>query len=156
YWAWELPKCPPQFDLAFAVVDEVWGISEFVAQSLQSRSPMHVFTMPPAVSLPALRPGFSKKYFGLDDGSFYFISIFDAASYLARKNPIAVVRAFKLAFPRGDERVGLVLKTMNVRRGDPVWETLVAEAQVDPRVVIMDKRTRHDEVVGLSSVCDAF
>ena len=156
YWAWELPKCPREFDLAFTMVDEVWGISEFVAESLRTRSPVPVMSMPLAVSMPVLRRRYSKKDFGLDEHAFYFMFTFDAASYLARKNPLGAVRAFKLAFPRGDENVRLLLKTMNVPTGEPQWDAVTAEAQADRRITIMDKRLSREDVVGLNSVCDAF
>jgi GT2 family glycosyltransferase/glycosyltransferase involved in cell wall biosynthesis/septal ring factor EnvC (AmiA/AmiB activator) len=156
YWAWELPKCPPEFDLAFNMVDEVWAISEFTTKSLQTRSPVPVINMPLAVSTPVTQGRYSKAYFGLREGGFQFIFTFDAASYLARKNPIAAVRAFKRAFPRGDENANLLLKTMNVPTGDPLWDAVTAEAKTDRRIAIMAKRLSRDEVVGLASVCDAF
>jgi glycosyltransferase involved in cell wall biosynthesis len=156
YWAWELSKCPPEFDLAFNLVDEVWAISDFVAQSVRSRSPVPVVNMPMAVSIPLLRGRYSKAYFGLPPDCFQFIFTFDAASYLARKNPVAAVRAFRLAFPGGDEKVQLLLKTMNVPAQDPLWNELIAQAEMDRRIAIMSRRLRRDEVLGLNSVCDAF
>jgi glycosyltransferase involved in cell wall biosynthesis len=156
YWAWELSKCPAEFDLALGMVDEVWAISDFVAESLRTRSTVPVICMPQAVSLPSLRREYSKSYFGLLENCFQFMFIFDAASHIDRKNPIAVVRAFRLAFPRGDEKVHLLLKTMNTHSEDPLWNALVAEAKMDPRIAILDKRVGRDEVLGLASVCDAF
>ena len=156
YWAWELAKCPPEFDLALNMVDEVWAISEFVTQSFLTRSTVPVIRMPQAVSLPVLRQQYSKSYFGLPEDCFQFMFIFDAASYIDRKNPIAVVRAFRLAFPRGDEKVHLLLKTMNTHGKDPLWSALIAEAKMDSRIAIIDKRFERDKLLGLASVCDAF
>ena len=155
YWAWELPKCPPEFDIALGMVDEVWALSDFTADSLRTRSPVPVFSMPLAVSVPALRRQYTKRDFGLAEDSFTFLFTFDAASYLGRKNPIAAARAFKQAFPRGTEKVRLVLKTMNVPAAAPLWDALVAEAQSDPRIQIMNRRLGRHEIVGLNSVCDA-
>jgi GT2 family glycosyltransferase/glycosyltransferase involved in cell wall biosynthesis len=156
YWAWELSNCPAEFDLALGMVDEIWAISGFVAESFQARSTVPVICMPNAVSLPILRRQYSKSYFGLPENCFQFMFIFDAASHIDRKNPIAVVRAFRLAFPRGDEKVHLLLKTMNTHSKDPLWNALIAEAEMDPRIAILDKRVGRDEVLGLASVCDAF
>ena len=100
YWAWELSKCPPEFDLALGMVDEVWAISDFTAESFRTRSTVPVINMPHSVSLPVLRRHYSKSYFGLPENCFQFIFTFDSASYIDRKNPIAVVRAFRLAFPK--------------------------------------------------------
>ena len=156
YWAWELSKCPPELDLALAMVDEVWAISDFVAESFRTRSTVPVISMPLAVSLPVIQRKYSKSYFGLPENSFQFMFTFDAASYIDRKNPIAVVRAFRLAFPRGDEKVHLLIKTMNTHSEDPLWNALIAEAKMDPRIAIMDKRLGRDKVLGLNFACDAF
>ena len=156
YWAWELSKCPMEFDLALAMVDEVWAISDFTAESFRTRATVPVINMPLAVSLPILRRQYSKSYFGLPENCFQFIFTFDAASYIDRKNPIAVVRAFRLAFPRGDEKVHLLLKAMNTHSEDPLWSDLIADAKMDPRIAIIDKRLELDKVLGLNSVCDAF
>jgi GT2 family glycosyltransferase/glycosyltransferase involved in cell wall biosynthesis len=156
YWAWELSKCPPEFELALAMVDEVWANSDFTAKSFRTRSTVPVTNMPLAVSLPVLRRQYSKSYFGLPEDRFQFMFTFDAESYIDRKNPIAVVRAFRLAFPRGDEKVHLLLKTMNTRSEDPFWRELVADAHNDARIAIFDKRLERDQVLGLNSSCDAF
>jgi hypothetical protein len=98
YWAWELSEWPAEFALALDMVDEVWAISSFVADSVKTRANVPVVTMPNAVTVPELGPEFNKLRYGLPPASFVFYFIFDAASHIDRKNPIAVVRAFKLAF----------------------------------------------------------
>jgi glycosyltransferase involved in cell wall biosynthesis len=156
YWAWELSKCPPEFDLALNMVDEVWTISEFVREALKTRSPVPVINMSMAVSIPELQRSYSKAYFKLPEDSFLFLSIFDAASFLDRKNPIATVRAFKVAFSKGDEKVRLVLKTMNVPSENPLWQALMDEIRKDARISVISGRMTRDEVLGLSSVCDTL
>ena len=44
-----------------------------------------------------------------------FLFVFDFNAYLARKNPLAVIAAFRRAFPVGDGSVRLALKMMNGR-----------------------------------------
>jgi len=157
YWAWELSKCPPEFDVALNMVDEVWAISGFVADSFKSRSPVPVFTMPLAVTVPALDASrFTKAYYGLPEDEFVFFFTFDAASYLDRKNPMAVVRAFNLAFPLGNENVHLLLKTMNIEVAGSLWNALLKQIDNDPRITIMSKRLTREEVLGLNLACDAF
>lgn len=157
YWAWELAECPPEFDMALNMVDEVWAISDFVAASFRSRSPVSVLTMPLAVTVPALDPArFTKAYYGLPEDRFLFFFTFDAASYLDRKNPIAVVRAFKKAFGDDGAGVHLLLKTMNIEFGGRLWTELLEEVAGDARITIMSKRLSRDEVLGLNLACDAF
>src|SRR5207249_6871021 len=120
YWAWELSKSPWEFDLALSMVDEVWSISEFVTESFKTRSPIPVIAMPLAVTVLDLDPSrYTKAYYVLPEDKFVFYFTFDSLSYLDRKNPIAVVRAFKLAFPHGIEKAHLLLKTMNIEGAGP-------------------------------------
>lgn len=157
YWAWELSKCPPEFDFALGMIDEVWAISDFVAESFKTRSSVPVLTMPLAVTVPNLDSSlYTKKHYGLPEDKFTFFFTFDAASYLDRKNPIAVVKAFKQAFPSKKEKVHLLLKTMNTDAAGPLWSALLKEVGNDPRITVMEKRLDRDEVLGLNLACDAF
>jgi GT2 family glycosyltransferase/glycosyltransferase involved in cell wall biosynthesis len=156
YWAWELANCPPEFATAMSMVDEVWGISDFVTESFRQISNVPVVNMPLAVELPPIKANFSKSYFGIDEEEFVYLFTFDAASYLERKNPLALIRAFLAAFPRKSEKVRLLLKTMNIPTGDPRWGVIAKEAARDHRITILDRRLDRDEVLGLYVVCDAF
>lgn len=157
YWGWELSICPEQFDLAFMMVDEVWAISEFTCEALRSRSPVPVRYMPLAVEKPKLCEKFSKSDYGLSDKTFVFLFIFDAASYMQRKNPVATVRAFKKAFPEKGCAVSLVMKTMNVDHADKtLWMELCAEVSSDERITIITERYSNEKLTGLYDICDAF
>ncbi len=163
YWAWELADCPPAFDDALQLVDEVWGISNFVSNAFRRRSSVPVHTIPLAVEVPhLLEADRSKARFGLADNPFTFLFTFDAFSYLDRKNPIDVVRAFKRAFPNGDENARLVLKTHNVEKvvQSPhaafLWKELVNEIGNSPYIHILDRTLHRHEVFALTASCDAF
>ena len=157
YWAWELEKAPPEFDLALNIVDEVWAISEFVSEAFRSRAKVPVITMPLAVSVPEVDAAkYTKAYYGLPQDAFTFLFIFDAASHLDRKNPIAAVRAFRAAFPSPAAKAHLLLKAMNVGKGNSLWQALLDEIGDDPRITIMQQRLTRDEVLGLYHAADAF
>ena len=156
YWAWELSKWPAEFDLALDMVDEVWAISEFVAESIKTKARVPVITMPNAVTVPKLGTGYTKLHYGLPTDSFVFYFSFDAASHLERKNPQAVVRAFNLAFPDSRTSAHLLLKTMNVEVGGPLWEELQKEIAGNPHITILANRMSREEVLGLNLACDAF
>ena len=157
FWAWELSECPPEFELALNMVDEVWAISNFVADSFKTRSPVPVITMPLSVTVPPLDPAiYNKAYYGFPEDQLLFYFTFDAASYLDRKNPTAVVRAFKLAFPKGDEQVHLLLKTMNTELAGQLWKDVLAEIADDKRISVLSKRLTRSEVLGLNLACDVF
>jgi glycosyltransferase involved in cell wall biosynthesis len=163
YWAWELAQCPPCFDDALQLVDEVWGISEFVSNAFRERADVPVYTMPLAVQVPELNPEMCNlARFGLDDEPFTFLFTFDAFSYLDRKNPIDVVRAFKRAFPNGKENVQLVLKTQNISKvvgsshASFLWDELLSEIGDSPRTKVIDRTFSREEVCALTAACDAF
>jgi GT2 family glycosyltransferase/glycosyltransferase involved in cell wall biosynthesis len=156
YWAWELANCPQEFTTAMSMMDEVWGISDFVTESFRQVSDVPVVNMPLAVELPPIGNTFSKSYFGIDEEEFVFLFTFDAASYLERKNPLALVRAFFAAFPKKTEKVRLLLKTMNIPTGDPKWAMIAREAARDHRITVLDRRLDRNEVLGIYVACDAF
>ena len=156
YWAWELSQWPAEFQLALDMVDEIWAISDFVAESVRSRTRVPVVPMHVVVTAPDLGPGYTKSRYGIPEGSFVFYFIFDAASHLDRKNPIAIVKAFEEAFPDGDARVHLLLKTMNVETAGPLWDQLLGEVSGNPRITILSQLMSREDVLGLNLACDAF
>jgi glycosyltransferase involved in cell wall biosynthesis len=75
---------------------------------------------------------------------------------LARKNPKAVIDAFRQAFPAGDDAVGLVLKTMNSQPDSPAWQEFLAWCRADPRITLLDRTLDRPVVLGLVKACDAY
>ena len=45
---------------------------------------------------------------------------------------------------------------MNIPASSPLWDAVLAEARMDSRIEIMNRRISRDEVVGLSTICDAI
>ncbi|HEY0834715.1 MAG TPA: glycosyltransferase, partial [Azospirillum sp.] len=154
YWPWELPEWPDEWRVAFDMVDEVWASSRYTQSAYETVSPVPVVHMPMAVTVD-LKHRPPRSAFGLPENRFLFVFSFDGLSYLARKNPLAAVHAFRRAFPRGNEPVGLVIKAMNVD-GRPEWEFLCAEARRDPRIVLIARTMDRAGVLGLYAACDAF
>lgn len=103
YWAWELAEFPDEWTSAFDAYDEIWVFSEFARQAISRKSPIPVTTMPVPIEVPPPDPGIRGKL-GLPEDAFLVMFVFDANSVIARKNPWAVIRAFKQAFD-GDEHV---------------------------------------------------
>jgi glycosyltransferase involved in cell wall biosynthesis len=100
YWAWELSRLPDNWMKGFPCVDEVAVPSGFVAEAVEAVgtakrilvAPHPVCCDPPALSpfvMGASRP----------EGPFTVISVANlSSSGLARKNPLALIGAYKLAF----------------------------------------------------------
>ena len=98
YWPWELPSFPALWKDVYTLVDEVWAGSTFTARSHRTQCTKPVRRLPCPVVLPTVEP-VPRRDLGLhDEGAFVFVYPFDINSYLARKNPLGLIRAFRLAF----------------------------------------------------------
>lgn len=153
-WHWELPVWPDHLAGVIDSVDEVWVYSEFVRQAFASKTDKSVHKMPLAVELPA-SPGPNRSLFGLQGNRFQFLVMFDGASWLSRKNPLAAVRAFKKAFGN-DPSVGLVVKAISLDRSSAAWRAIADEIDGDSRVTVIDRTMDRLELVQLMSSCDAY
>ena len=107
YWAWELPSLPDDWSFGFPFVNEIWTPSNFVATAVRSRAgtkQVRVLPHPVAIRRP-MRSQPRRKCFTV-------LTVFNAASSFERKNPMAAIAAFKLAF--GDDPAArLVIKLIN-------------------------------------------
>ncbi len=153
YWMWELPEFPETLLNRFGYLDEVWVGSTYCLDTIARVSPVPVVKIP--VSLPAGDPPtkhVGRSHFGIPDGSFVFLFIFDVHSVVARKNPEAVIDAFRRAFP-GRENVRLVLKFSH--GDDALRQTLLARAR-DPRLILIDQVLDRPELNSLIEASDCY
>jgi glycosyltransferase involved in cell wall biosynthesis len=82
--------------------------------------------------------------------------MFDGNSWMVRKNPLAVIRAFEKAFPKSNQNVGLVIKVMNVNEQHLDWLEIKKIAAEDSRIIIKVVHLRRPEVMALIMACDCF
>lgn len=153
YWTWELERFPQEWLPLLDRVNEVWTPSNFAAAAVrQARPGLPVTVIPHAIEVPRRR--FPRARFGLPDNRFLFLFMFDFYSIFERKNPLAVIRAFRNAFQKNDP-VGLVIKCSNPQI-DPVNFQILKEAAQDKRIHIIDSYLKREEVAGLMNACDAY
>lgn len=161
WWPWELPVWPRNWTLAFDLIDEVWAATTFTkkmyseARKPTGRKYAPVTLMPMPASVKRVK-SISREELGLPEKNFLFLYIFDFNSYLARKNPIAAVRAFIQAFDKRDNSVSLVLKTMNSNPENLAWISFIEECSQDDRIIVIDRTMERGEVLGLIQACDAY
>jgi glycosyltransferase involved in cell wall biosynthesis len=152
-WFWESNVFRRQDLDGLRFLEEVWVASEYVRRAVAARAdiPVHVFPLP--VESPTA-PTRSRSELGLPDG-FVFLFLFDFVS-AQRKNPGAVVDAFKRAFVPG-EGVVLVLKSINGRERKPrLLEQLLAAAEGRPDIRIVDGYVSADEKEAMIAACDCY
>lgn len=152
-WAWEVEDLPAAMARSEGYLDEVWGISGFTAAAL-SRSlakPVRAFPLP--VVVPEVRPC-TRAELGMPEG-FLFLFCFDYDSVFRRKNPLAVVAAFRQAFADRPEAV-LYIKTTNAGRHAPEDEELRTAAAGRPNIVIRDGYVSSDDYFSMLDACDCY
>src|SRR5262249_23205300 len=153
-WAWELPRFPDSWYNRFAYYDEIWVGTSFIAAALSPISPVPVIRIPPVVTAPAGSRARGRRRLGVGDREFVFAFAFDVHSHLPRKNPHAVIKAFRRAFPaRRDVR--LVLKSVNAA-ADPEGYAELRELAGDARIDFSDGYWPTSDVHDLLAACDAY
>ena len=166
YFAWELPEFPDAWTSAFDYFDEIWTPSDFVTAALVLKSPLPVLTMPHAISFArpletvggALRPdsvASLRARLGLPAGKFLFLTLFDLNSYAERKNPRAVIAAFRLAaLPAAG--AALVIKVQNVAGNEAAFAALQASLADLPHTVLLTATLSRADIYALEAACDCF
>jgi glycosyltransferase involved in cell wall biosynthesis len=157
YWAWELPEFPDAWVTNLAYYDEVWSPSDFVRAAIAMKSPLPVLTMPHAIAFP--RPvGDHRAHFGLPFDKFLFLFIADLNSYAARKNPQAVIDAFRLAALAGSpaKEAALVIKVQNATDNPEDFAALQQAVRDLPGTVLITGTLTREEIYRLEAACDCF
>jgi len=156
---WELSIYPKDWAEQLNRFDEIWAPSTFVFDSIQKAISKPVFHMP----LPAqvqLSSFLGRRYFSIPESSYIFLFFFDLRSYIDRKNPCAVIKAFeKVCIERPDEDIRLVIKInpLTLLKNKVHW--LIQEINQCPfrdRIIIIDKLFSDNEVKNLVRCCDCF
>lgn len=97
YWAWELAVVPDVWRHALQYLDAVEVPSSFVRDALQDCTDKEVVVVPHVLEAPKLH----KTTFACG-GIVRCLFMFDMGSSFARKNPVAALEAFRLAFRPGE------------------------------------------------------
>lgn len=155
YWAWELPEFPDTWVPACIYFDEIWCPSDFARDAIAMKVGLPVITMPHAIAFerPAAAP--ARERFGLPPDRFLFLVLYDLNSYSARKNPEAVIAAFRSSGLAGRD-AALVLKVHNVRGNEADLAALRAAVADLPGTVILTETLSRQEIYQLEAACDCY
>ena len=151
-WAWEVDKVPSEWLSMFAVFDEIWVYSRYVAENLAAAASSRIEQVP----LPIVEPKLGGRVpdLGLPD-KFTFLFMFDFFSTLKRKNPLGLIDAFKRAFSPG-EGPQLVLKSFNGDyKPDRLAEVERAAAEHSD-IHVVDRYVTGGEKDALVAACDCY
>lgn len=150
YWAYEIEKgLPAEFLTAAPSMNEIWTPSTFCRGLFdETGKPVHV--VPHAVpSLEAL----TELPAASGNAPFTVLSLFDAWSRFARKNPQAVIRVFQKAFPKRLD-VRLVIKGHHLNPDQ--MQALQAGCGWDSRITIINRFLSFEELQSLFAKADVY
>jgi Glycosyl transferases group 1 len=151
-WGWETNSIPERWQRAFALVREVWVYSRFMAENIGAVAPVPVRALAPPVKAPPKRA--QPQRMGIPDG-FLFLFVFDYLSTVQRKNPVALVEAFKRAFAQG-EGPQLLIKTINAPLRPLAEEEVLWAADGRSDIHVLDRSLSTGELEGLMAACDCY
>ena len=154
YWFWEVEAIPDSHRAAIDAVDEIWAPTAFVRDAYRAVTDKPVHLVPLPIARPDAAP-VGRADVGLDD-RFTFLVSFDHLSVMERKHPLGAIEAFVRAFPRGDEPVRLLVKTLNGTVRPMRHGTLLRAAARDARIDVVDAHTPADRHMALIAHADAY
>lgn len=153
---WELSKFPQQWIANYQGIDEVWAASRFIQTTFQSALRIPVLWMPIAVTLTNFKSR-DRSYFGLPSNTFLFHFNFDFSSFATRKNPIAAIKAYRLAFRKSSGvATALVIKT---RGYDPEGKNLAklqAQTADESDIIVLNQEMTYPDTFALMNCCDCY
>jgi glycosyltransferase involved in cell wall biosynthesis len=157
YFAWELAEFPEAWMPALDYFDEIWCPSNFVRESIAIKALYPVLTMAHSIGFdrPTADRATLRVMFDLPADRFLFLTLFDLNSYTARKNPRAVVEAFRLSGLAGG-KASLVIKVQNADANPSDFAALTEAVRDIPGTVVISSTLSRVDVYALEAACDSF
>lgn len=151
YLPWELEQFPQDWSKALYLVDEIWAISRHTESAYSKIIGNNVKFMP-----PALINGQTPKTRINSNSTYRFLCSFDPNSSPERKNPIAVLRAFKLAFPNSDDDVALIFSINGSKDDSSQIKLIIESARQDKRISCKFQTLDKADYLSLLAGSDCF
>ena len=166
YFFWELDKPAYCHYLGMELLDEIWVSTEYGVEmykpDAKGKPVVNVgmcYEEHPDITREASR-AFINRRFRFDDSHYVCLVAFDSFSFVQRKNPVSVLKAFQKAF-EGVPNARLVVKTQNRDSVfDPVqvnlWDRVDAIISNDPRIVVMNETLSYRDLLQLKAGSDCY
>jgi glycosyltransferase involved in cell wall biosynthesis len=154
---WELPNYPSEWAERLDQFDEVWASSRFIEQALVKVVHRPIVHMSPACEV-VLSSFLGRRFFGIPESAYAFLFSFDLRSWVTRKNPEAVVAAFRLAVHRRPHALAtLVLKINGAELGDDRYRAFLESiADLRDHLLVLPRTLTDDEMKNLVRCCDCY
>ncbi len=172
YWVWEMPEVPAEWLSRFRYFDEIWVPTRFVHDAVAPWSPVPVTRIPHTINPErhAISPEQRMVVPGPDgprthspqgwraaasvpDHAFVFLFVFHFHAVFERKNPLALIAAFKQSVAREREAF-LVIKTAGGTGSREMAS--MREASEGLNVRILDGVMRRSALDQVMADCDCY
>lgn len=154
YWAWELSDFPNEWDTSFGYADEIWTPSKFTSEAVAHCSPVPVRVVPHALVSTDFDVTPDRAAFGLDPDVFLFLFLFDFHSFLERKNPLGLIRAYKKAFGNRRDVQLLIKSSHSAQHSDEL--ALLQDAASGANVKVLDAVLTREAKQQLMKTADCY
>lgn len=153
YWYWELEEAPAAWRSHESWLHEIWAPTRFIGEALRKVMTVPVKVMLPGIPMPEPVAA-DRARFGLPADKVLFLFVFDMCSLFDRKNPLAVIDAFRTAFSKRD-KAALAIK---VSRGshDPDNFRKLKDACDSEGIHLIDAVLPFSDIRCLMASCDAY
>lgn len=159
-FVWESTTIPQYFVDGFDQVDRIWTPSRFCAEAFRAVTTKPVDVVPHVVE-PVLEKASGKRLMrlraklGIAEADRVILYIFDASSYLARKNPMALVRSFvKSDLAERGWKLALKTKNLDVNKADAA--ELLAAVHKNKNIILFDGSMTSREMGALLDLADIY
>jgi len=152
-WFWEVERFPERWTAAFDHIDELWLPTEHIVRAVSPLAPVPITKITLPVEFPPVVPR-ARSELHLPEG-FLFLFSFDYHSVFERKNPLAIVDAYKSAF-EPDSGAVLVIKSINATAAPENHERLLAAARERPDVHVIDGYLSPQSKNSMVAACDCY
>lgn len=166
YFFWELDKPAYCHYLGMELLDEIWvstqyGVDIYKADA-KGKPVVNVgmcFEDNDEITRAESRD-FVNRRFQFNDDLFVCLVAFDSFSFVQRKNPVSVLKAFQKAF-EGVKDARLIVKTQNRDSVfDPVqmklWDQVDSIMSSDPRIVVINETLSYRDLLQLKCGSDCY
>ncbi|OYX35280.1 MAG: hypothetical protein B7Y99_03965 [Caulobacterales bacterium 32-69-10] len=158
-WAWEMDQVPDNWRPNFERVEAIWAPSRYCAEVFHGQTAARIAVTPHVVPVgpapdPAGRAALLQTL-GLEPGARLILYAFDGSSYLERKNPAALVRAFAASGLAG-EGWRLVLKVKRLTERATEGAALAALVGKTGGVVMIDRNLARGDMSALFAAADIY
>lgn len=152
-WFWETNVIPESHLSCLKYLDEIWVTSKYMQEHLSSKTDLPIKHFPQPIKLNFC-PDLKKEKNNFNK-PFTFLFCFDFFGIVERKNPLAVVKAFKKAFDQNSQ-AQLIIKSQNGFRL-PLKLKKYKDAIADAKNIIwMDESLSVQDHFTLMNSCDCY